>query len=238
MKVPYVSALVRRDSMNETAVTVLAHELVVLRSVHGEEAVNVIPTDRTLGGRVEREIENPRMEWDRLVNRYGANPDTGVEFVSIAFGTPPQMAAALADLAGVEVDYVEETGLGDAAGVEVERELSPEEIERILENERREQGFTPVTDESEAEKQSEAIEALKAQNELLTKQVEALIAASAPEEASEPPPEAKPVSKMSNDELRAELASQAVEFDDGANNNQLRALVASVRDQAAAAAAA
>lgn len=237
MNVPYITALIRRDAMNTTSVKVLAHEVAVLGAVHGEEGVTVVPSDQTLGGRTHREITSPRQEWERLLSRYGVHPDTGVEFVSIAFGTPRQLQSALEEAEDLHVEYVESPGFGDAAEVEVEPELSGDQVESVLDAERKAQGFEP----------SQPDPAVSAENALLKQQNEALMqrlaqleqrvmagdaAASMESGGAELPEVLPPVTKMSNEQLRAELESNAVEYDPGANHNQLRALVSSVRDAA------
>ena len=97
MQIPIKRVPIRRDMAETLLVNVGEHEIPILVAVHGEDKVKTGQIDATVD---EMAIEDPRIEYDRLVRMYGENPKTGRAFVDEAYGSIRQFVADLQQFAG------------------------------------------------------------------------------------------------------------------------------------------
>lgn len=98
MQIPIKRVPIRRDMAETLLVEVGEHEIPILVAVHGEEKVKTGQIDATVD---EMTIEDPRVEYERLVRLYGDNADTRRAYVDEAYGSFRQFAADLHQFAGV-----------------------------------------------------------------------------------------------------------------------------------------
>ncbi|MCB4358427.1 hypothetical protein [Quatrionicoccus australiensis] len=88
MLAKHVRVLVRRDMAEIIGATVFAHEVDILRDVHGDSNIE------ELEGEFEPVEIDPAEEFDRLVNVYGRN-DEGQIYVERVIGRGPKQLEAL-----------------------------------------------------------------------------------------------------------------------------------------------
>lgn len=106
----YVTAIVDRGPVEKPAICVLHHEIRVLREMHA--GVQIVPTDPQAGGATHLEVK-PHDEYERMVLRYGHDPENKAAYVETVYGRydDPRWEAALdrseayiATLKAAEVD--------------------------------------------------------------------------------------------------------------------------------------
>lgn len=84
-KQPFLVAIIAKDAVEQLPVTVMAHELLVLVAVHGQDRVFVDENADLPNGLTEGEFD-PEEEFARLEQRYGDHPDTKQSYATMAFG--------------------------------------------------------------------------------------------------------------------------------------------------------
>lgn len=82
-----VTVKLKRNNQEAPAVTIFEHEMLVLRSMHGESCCSeksIVPPEE--GGIDPRLVKlNAEDEWQRLINKYGAHPQAAMSTAEYTF---------------------------------------------------------------------------------------------------------------------------------------------------------
>lgn len=97
IQVPLKRVPIRRDMAETLFVEVGEHEIPVLIAVHGEGRVQ---TDLIDTSDEVRNIDDPKIEYERLARLYGRDADSGRAFVDLAYVNFRQFLADLEALNG------------------------------------------------------------------------------------------------------------------------------------------